>query len=114
MSGPQNESQAAEFLADCEPSIANGTSARRPSTREGCSRCTAKTRCWRAPLVPAILDDKPDGVLRGHEELRHFFEQGGRRRPNDLVRWYRTGDWLTDGRRLLVWNIRGKRQMAIR
>jgi steroid Delta-isomerase len=53
--------------------------------------------------VPAILDDKPDGVLRGHRELRHFFTEGAKRRPNDLVRWYRTGQWLTDGRRLLVW-----------
>jgi hypothetical protein len=53
-------------------------------------------------LVPAILDDKQDGVLSGHAELRRFFAEGGRRRPNDLVRWYRTGEWLTDGRRLLV------------
>jgi hypothetical protein len=44
-----------------------------------------------------------DGILRGHAELRHFFEEGARRRPNDLVRWYRTGEWLTDGRRMLVW-----------
>jgi hypothetical protein len=35
--------------------------------------------------------------------LRHFFTEGAKRRPNDLVRWYRTGEWLTDGRRLLIW-----------
>lgn len=53
-------------------------------------------------LVPAILDGTPAGVLRGRGQLRRFFDEGARRRPNDLVRWYRTGDWLTDGRRLLV------------
>jgi hypothetical protein len=42
-------------------------------------------------------------VLRGHSELRHFFTEGAKRRPNDLVRWYRTGEWLTDGHRLLIW-----------
>jgi hypothetical protein len=39
----------------------------------------------------------------GHDELRRFFTEGGRRRPSELVRWYRTGEWLTDGHRLLVW-----------
>jgi hypothetical protein len=29
--------------------------------------------------------------------------EGARRRPNDFVRWYRSGRWLTDGERLLVW-----------
>ncbi len=29
--------------------------------------------------------------------------EGARRRPNELVRWHRTGRWLTDGERLLVW-----------
>ena len=57
---------------------------------------------FESPLVPAILDDLNSGVLRGHTEIRRFLEEGTRRRPNELVRWYRTGRYLTDGR-LLMW-----------
>jgi len=39
-------------------------------------------------------------VLHGHAELRRFFAEGTRRRPNELVRWYRTGACLCDGRTL--------------
>jgi ketosteroid isomerase-like protein len=56
---------------------------------------------FESPLVPRLLD-RADGTLRGHAELRPFFELGGQRRPNELVRWRRTGEFLTDGR-LLVW-----------
>jgi hypothetical protein len=43
------------------------------------------------PLIPAILGvDR--GVLQGHAALRHLFEEGGRRRPNELVRWHREKD----------------------
>ncbi|HEY7908751.1 MAG TPA: nuclear transport factor 2 family protein [Thermomicrobiales bacterium] len=52
------------------------------------------------PLIPALLDDVDGGVLRGHAALRRFFAEGTRRRPNDLVRWYRTGRSLCDGRTL--------------
>jgi len=55
-----------------------------------------------SPLIPAILD-VDSGILRGRSELRHFFEEGGRRRPNELVRWYREpGRFFFDGR-MLVW-----------
>lgn len=40
------------------------------------------------PVIAAIFDTE-SGMLRGHSKLRHFFEEGGRRRPNQLVRWYR-------------------------
>ena len=40
------------------------------------------------PLVPAVLNDKSDGVLRGKAEIAHFLETGARSRPVDLVRWY--------------------------
>lgn len=53
------------------------------------------------PLIPAILDVS-SGMLRGHAALRHFFEEGGRRRPNPLVRWYREPDrYCFDGSRLI-------------
>jgi len=54
-----------------------------------------------SPLVPRILG-RPGGVLRGKAELEHFFTEGGRRRPNELVRWRRTGTYLWDGR-ILSW-----------
>jgi predicted SnoaL-like aldol condensation-catalyzing enzyme len=54
------------------------------------------------PLVMAILDHKTEGVLRGRKEIKHFFEEGLRRRPDDLLRWYRTGLFLTNGK-LVTW-----------
>jgi hypothetical protein len=56
-----------------------------------------------SPLVPALFDARASGILRGREELRGFLSAGARSRPIDLVRWYRTDKWLTDGERLLVW-----------
>jgi hypothetical protein len=55
-----------------------------------------------SPLVMAILDDAESGVLEGKAAIRRFLAEGARRRPNALVRWYRTGEYLTDGH-LLVW-----------
>ena len=55
-----------------------------------------------SPLVMAILDDKTEGVLRGRKEIKHFFDEGLRRRPDDLLRWYRTGIFLSNGK-LLTW-----------
>ncbi|WP_247464570.1 hypothetical protein [Bradyrhizobium sp. 62] len=51
------------------------------------------------PLVPAIFEGR-SGVLRGHRQIRPFFEEGARRRPNELVRWYRNDNWFTDGKRV--------------
>jgi hypothetical protein len=47
--------------------------------------------------------DWNDAGFSGHGQIRPFFEEGARRRPNELVRWYRTGNWLTDGKRVLMW-----------
>jgi hypothetical protein len=54
-----------------------------------------------SPLVPAILD-RPNGALRGRAEIRHFLEQGARSKPLELVRWYRSGKYFSDGR-TLIW-----------
>jgi ketosteroid isomerase-like protein len=54
-----------------------------------------------SPLVPRSLH-RPGGILRGKRELEHFFTEGGRRRPNEVVRWHRTGTYLWDGR-ILSW-----------
>jgi hypothetical protein len=53
------------------------------------------------PLAMAILADANSGILQG-AEMRRFFEEGVRRRPNELVRWYRDGTFLWNGQRL-VW-----------
>ena len=57
---------------------------------------------FESPLVPAILDDKDTGVLIGKDEIKRFLIEGTKRRPNDLVRWYRTGEYLSNGT-TLVW-----------
>ena len=54
-----------------------------------------------SPLVPRVLD-QTSGVLHGHDELRTFFVRGTESRPNDLVRWYRTGEFMFD-KRTLIW-----------
>lgn len=46
-----------------------------------------------SPLVPWIIIST-SGVLTGHRQLREFFERGTRGRPNALVRFYRTGQFL--------------------
>ena len=54
-----------------------------------------------SPLVPVILN-VPTGVLSGRSEIRRFLEEGTKRRPNHLARWYRTGTYLCDGN-TLIW-----------
>jgi hypothetical protein len=103
MAGPQSEGLARDFRADCERVYREWHERAKALDTDGLLALYSEDAVLESPLVPAILDDKQDGVLRGHDELRRFFAEGGRRRPNDLVRWYRTGEWLTDGRRLLVW-----------
>lgn len=57
---------------------------------------------FESPLVPAILNDKMDGVLNGKKEIKIFLEEGTKRRPNELVKWYRTGEYLSNGT-TLIW-----------
>jgi hypothetical protein len=54
------------------------------------------------PLVLAIYPERDSAVLRGRQQIEEFFIEGTRRRPNDLVRWYRTGTFFSNGRQL-VW-----------
>ena len=103
MSGRQNEGLASGFRADCARIFREWHERARALDTQGLLALYSEDAVLESLLVPAILDDKQDGVLRGRDELRGFFDEGGRRRPNELVRWYRTGEWLTDGHRLLVW-----------
>src|SRR5262249_1231436 len=50
-----------------------------------------------SPLVPAILSDKRDGMLRGKREIREFLEASARSRPIDLVRWHRSDTYFSTG-----------------
>ncbi len=54
-----------------------------------------------SPLIPRILDQE-SGVVTGHEQIRPFFQRGSDSRPNELVRWYRTGLYQFDGQ-TLIW-----------
>ena len=54
-----------------------------------------------SPLVPIIMQ-QDSGVLHGREAILAFLQEGTRRRPNELVRWYRTGQYFIAGD-TLVW-----------
>jgi len=69
---------------------------------EGLLSLYAEDAVFESPLVPAIIPGAGGGVLRGREAIKHFLEEGTQRRPNELVRWYRTGEYLTNGK-TLVW-----------
>jgi hypothetical protein len=91
------------FLSDCARIHQQWHDRAKSLDTEGLLALYAKEAVLETPLVQAIFDDRESGILRGHREIRPFFEEGARRRPNALVRWHRTGRWLTDGERLLVW-----------
>jgi hypothetical protein len=56
---------------------------------------------FESPLVPILLN-RESGVLQGKEEIHTFLIEGTHRRPNDLVRWYRTGTYFSKGN-TLIW-----------
>lgn len=57
---------------------------------------------FESPLVPVILNGT-SGVLYEKAAIHHFLEEGTRRRPNDLVHWYREGKYFSDGQSL-IWD----------
>jgi steroid delta-isomerase len=77
---------------------------RAASTKDGAALIAlyAEDAVLESPLVPALLDDKADGVLRGRDEIRRFLEAGARSRPIDLVRWHRSDRFFSSGS-TLVW-----------
>jgi steroid Delta-isomerase len=96
---PYNEA----FLKDCARIHEQWHERAKARDTDGLLALYAEDALLESPLVQAIFDGRDSGVLRGHAEIRPFFAEGARRRPNELVRWHRTGRWLTDGERLLVW-----------
>ena len=91
-----------DFLADCERIHREWDIYARSLDTDHLISLYAQDAVLETPLVPAIFEGR-NGVLRGHQEIRPFFEEGARRRPNELVRWYRTDNWFTDGKRVLIW-----------
>jgi steroid Delta-isomerase len=83
MSGPENEGLASDFRADCERIYLEWHERAKAFDTEGLLALYSGDAVLESPLVPAVLDDKQDGVLHGHDELRRFFTEGGRRRPSD-------------------------------
>ena len=67
---------------------------------EGTLALYAEDAILETPLVMAVLEGKSTGILRGKAEIRHFFYEGTKRRPNDLVRWYRAGVFFANGKQL--------------
>jgi ketosteroid isomerase-like protein len=66
---------------------------------EGLLACYTSDALLESPLVPHLLDDKEDGILHGHAELRRLFETLKRRKPK-LRGHYRAG-YFTDGKTLM-------------
>lgn len=61
----------------------------------------APNAIFESPLVPILLN-RESGVLQGKDEIHTFLVEGTNRRPNDLVRWYRTGTYFSKGN-TLIW-----------
>ena len=56
---------------------------------------------FESPLVPLIMQRR-SGILRSKADILAFLEEGTRRRPNELVRWYRDGSRFISGD-TLIW-----------
>src|SRR5450631_1197596 len=91
-----------DFLRDCERIHREWDRCAKSLDTDGLIALYARDAILETPLVPTIFEGR-SGILSGHGEIRPFFEEGARRRPNQLVWWYRTGNWLSDGRRVLMW-----------
>lgn len=94
---------ALAFLADCDRIHREWHERAKSRDTDGLLALYAPGATLESPLVQAIFDGCASGTLRGHDEIQPFFAEGARRRSNALVRWHRTGKWLADGERMLVW-----------
>lgn len=64
-------------------------------------RLYASDALLESPLVTVLMKREP-GICRGADELRAFFVEGTKRRPNHLVKWYRSDRYFFDGK-TLIW-----------
>ncbi len=91
------------FLADCERIYRQWHECAKARDMDGLLALYAQDAVLETPLVLAIYSGRHDGILQGHREIGPFFAEAVGRPLNELVRWYRTGRWLTDGERVLAW-----------
>lgn len=70
----------------------------------------AKDAVFESPLVWATSDDRRTGFLRGRSQIVDFFARGFDAPENGLGRWYRTGLFFSNGRKLGV----SSRRAAVR
>ena len=66
---------------------------------EGLLKLYAKDAVIESPLIPHVLG-KEEGVCRGHEQMRPFFQVVANRKPA-IRQYYRTG-YLTDGKKKMM------------
>lgn len=59
----------------------------------------AKDAAIESPLIPHLIG-KDEGVCRGHDEMRPFFELVAKRKPS-IRQYYRTG-YLSDGKKKMM------------
>jgi steroid Delta-isomerase len=92
-----------DFLADCDRIYREWHRCAKTRDADGLLALYAPDAVLETPLVQAVYRERPNGILRGHAEIGAFFAQATRQPLNELVRWYRSGRWLTDGERILAW-----------
>ncbi len=95
-------SQDVENLADCLRIYEQWHAFARDGDTEALCRLYADDAVIETPLALAIPPNHTTGLLRGKSEIRQFLEEGRKRRPNELVRWYRSGTFFANGRQV-VW-----------
>ena len=66
---------------------------------EGLLQLYAKDAVIESPLIPHLMG-KEEGVCRGHQQMRPFFEEVAKRKPS-LRQYYRTG-YLSDGKKRMI------------
>jgi steroid delta-isomerase len=99
----QSYSDNAKFLADCKRIYGQWHDCAKARNLEGLLALYAHNAVLETPLVQAVYPGRADGVLRGHHDISDCFAEAISRPLNKLVRWYRTGRWLTDGERVVAW-----------
>jgi steroid Delta-isomerase len=67
---------------------------------DGLTALYADDAILETPLILAtMMKDRSEGILKGKAQIRPFFEAGFRRLVNS--RWYRTGEFFSNGRQLI-------------
>lgn len=57
---------------------------------------------FETPLVLVADKERHNGILKGKEAIKAFFEAGFQSTSNGLGKWYRTGQFYSNGQQL-VW-----------